>query len=160
MTPTPADREKARKIVCENTFGWSECEGVDELTADQERHVDAIATALAEAREEGRKGLSAFDKLILSFAPLVIEACDCDSIIDCTGEKSVVRRVLGTLPVTADGAVAGIACTLWFEDANWMTMRRPQFYEKDVAHVVNLSRAYSTKDAAQQAAETERKEEE
>jgi hypothetical protein len=27
------------------------------------------------------------------------------SIIDCTGEVPVVRRVLGTLPVTADGAV-------------------------------------------------------
>jgi hypothetical protein len=40
-----------------------------------------------------------------------------DCIIDCTGEVPVVRLVLGTLPLTADGCVIGTNATVygWWE---------------------------------------------
>lgn len=40
-------REIAEKIISENPFGWPESEGVEELTPDQERHVEVIAEAVA-----------------------------------------------------------------------------------------------------------------
>lgn len=40
-------REIAEKIISENPFGWPESEGVEELTPDQERHVEVIAEAIA-----------------------------------------------------------------------------------------------------------------
>ncbi len=36
-----------------------------------------------------------------------------DRIIDCTGEVPVVRRVLGTLPVSNDGFVVGLGADVW-----------------------------------------------
>jgi len=46
------------------------------------------------------------------------EACNVKGIIDCTGEVPCVRRVLGTLPVTADGVVVGTkARAYWMNGA-------------------------------------------
>jgi len=44
------------------------------------------------------------------------EARNVKGIIDCTGDVPVVRRVLGTLPVTADGCVAEYGNAYWFWD--------------------------------------------
>lgn len=59
--------------------------------------------------------------------------------------------VLGELPMTADGVIVGTACTVWYEDHNWQTMRRPQFIERAVHYPINLGRAYSTSEAAEAA---------
>ncbi len=59
------------------------------------------------------------------------------------------HRLLGTLPMTADGCAIGEACTVWHEDANWETMRRPQFCEREIRRgPAPLSRCYSSLAAA------------
>ena len=45
------------------------------------------------------------------------EAVSLRGIIDCTGEVPCVRRVLGTLPVTADGCVAMPGALVWHPDS-------------------------------------------
>ena len=43
-----------------------------------------------------------------------LSAIACKGIVDCTGDVPVVRRMLGTLPVTADGCVIGDGAYVWF----------------------------------------------
>jgi hypothetical protein len=78
-----------------------------------------------------------------------------DRIIDCTGEVPCVRRVLGTLPVTADGCVVGFAGeTVWHPEVGEMRTLRGEPYTA-WCHGVGrrASECYSTESAAKAAME-------
>lgn len=98
MEPTEADLAKADDLVREIIIG-----GTSWLY--KKATVDHIARALAAAREEG---FSAAQSAGASYAAaaLKLRGEAAGGIIDCTGPVPVVRKVLGTLPVTADGCVA------------------------------------------------------
>ena len=51
----------------------------------------------------------------------IAEALACKGIVDCSGAKAVVRQVLGTLPVTADGAVVGEDAAAWRDKSRTLT---------------------------------------
>lgn len=68
-------------------------------------------------------------------------------------DQGVVRRVLGTLPVTADGCVVGDGCTVFREDANYEKMNRPRFYEFDVGRNRTRVATWSSREAAEAAKE-------
>lgn len=61
----------------------------------------AIAALIASPKPDAGKAdkWEGLDKDLLTM--------DGPKIIDCTGEEPVVRKVLGTLPITADGCVVG-----------------------------------------------------
>jgi hypothetical protein len=84
-----------------------------------ERLTNAIVAALEEARSEVT---DAADLDVVAPEPTQVEtwsasllrqAKEVRGIIDCTGKVPVVRRVLGTLPVTADGCVAAPGGIIW-----------------------------------------------
>lgn len=84
---TETDWEKAYDLIRENTFGWPESEGVEELTDDQERHVEAIARALAAAREQ------APDNRPISTVPCSTCAGPCrEFVVESDVWNKVVRR--------------------------------------------------------------------
>ena len=80
-------------------------------------------------------------------------AIESRGIIDCTGEVPCVRRVLGVLPVTADGFVIGENATVWMEDFNWQTMGRRRFYEYHSGDLRTHRDSWSTESAARAAME-------
>ena len=96
------DKATAAKIVADSMN--SVCETSME---------SAIVAALEAARREGIDGndvdLVAPEptRSETPSAALLRQAKEVLGIIDCTGEVPVVRRVLGTLPITEDGFVIG-----------------------------------------------------
>lgn len=109
----------------------------------------AIATALRVAYMDGHAAghEAALDKhhngAILK---MLHEARMMNGIVDCTGDTAKVRKVLGTLPVMADGFVAGSGADLWWTDI------------KNKAHHLlvlpeTVADCYSTREAAEKAKE-------
>ena len=76
----------------------------------------AIVAALEAARREGVTSVHDDNNRarVYERCNLVNEARSCGGIIDCTGDVPCVRRVLGSLPVTADGAVVATGGVVYF----------------------------------------------
>ena len=132
--PTRADTEKAQSLIlCDCGFERGR------HLMDCPRHFIAwedIADALAAARKQGRtEGRKEADAPI---PPGHIK-----------DDKGVVRRVLGTLPVTADGCVVGDDCRVWFKGqyVNAEPFRSP-IDEEDDWQPFLIHKAHSSKEAA------------
>ena len=86
------------------------------------------------------------------------------SIIDCTGEVPCVRRVMGTLPVTADECVVGLGdgAQLWMGywhdfppdcgGRQWI-VGQWNHWRMDGEHLAAIARHHSTESAAKAAME-------
>ena len=72
----------------------------------------------------------------------------CKPFLDDAGN---VRKVLGTLPITADGVIIGSGGEVWQEDANWESQKRPRFYCRALysANTSERTPRYSTLAAAE-----------
>lgn len=195
--PTEADRAKARDIIRENTFGWPESEGVEELTEDQERHVEILACLIADTREqaaeaEAKRWQDAIDEVVYAEDP-ERDGSGCDSgdpmdvtITEIRGafnvwhnrlhdqklrlvgtgreakisapeghvltDDGVVRKVLGSLPVTADGCVVGVENDHHCADL-WHLDDMPVFVRPEWKSFPGFSKCYSTRTAAESAHE-------
>jgi hypothetical protein len=162
---TEADRAKAEG--CVNSWVAS-----DELGACRPRLVDEVASAIATARAEGRaEENEALRKewnsmRVFEFCNMVNEALSSGGIVDCTGSGPVVRKVLGTLPVTADGCVAGCGAAVYHPDQAHKFALGVQDYDTvDVplkigadnfvceSISVDVTECYSTEEAARAAKE-------
>jgi hypothetical protein len=127
----------------------------------------AIVAALDAARREGVTSVHEDNNKarVYEFANMVNEARSGGSIIDCTGEVPIVRRVLGTLPVTADGVVVGRGVfESWYIDEGIVSHGRMSCHAKaafpdrysEIAELQpfgGVVKCYSTESAAKAAME-------
>lgn len=133
---TDADRAKARAML--KRYGLPQVEPYME---------DEIARAIAEAREEGRAEILSRPANLT----LVARAMEQHGIVDCTGPTPVVRRVLGTLPITADGCVVGNGHPpLWWRTAAGRLESSVETYIIEIC-CGGIKYAYSTAEAAESA---------
>jgi len=76
------------------------------------------------------------------------------SIIDCTGEVPVVRRVLGTLPLTEEGVVVGVGHYVFMDREDLKQgMLVALTGEHWIGQWMKLRKCYSTESAARAAME-------
>jgi hypothetical protein len=75
-------------------------------------------------------------------------------------ENGELRRIIGTLPVTADGCVAGFEATLWtrYYGGPATSFRTPAPYTSPTPweELIPIHRLYSTREAAERAAKEQR----
>ena len=76
-----------------------------------------------------------------------VDQCRAANFIDSAGN---VRQVLGTLPLTADGMVAGAGCELW-ADFNAEGMNAPAQCLGPGMPCIPMSRLYGSREAAEAA---------
>jgi hypothetical protein len=139
-TPTPKTHaEVADKIMSEN---FTDASGWRQLR-------DAIATALREASTSITVDGVVYGENMIRLLQQQANECRAAGYIDDAGN---VRRVLGKLPVTADGAIIGSMGEVWREDANWRTMNRPRFYKhaQYSAKVDDPTPTFATEEAARE----------
>ena len=117
------DKATAAKIVAEPMYFHA-----DEVENGYVMLESAIVAALEAARRDAgaatqrtidaafREGYEAALRAHADTLNARTEACNVNGIIDCTGEVPVVRRVLGTFVLTADGCVWAHGAKVYWRD--------------------------------------------
>jgi hypothetical protein len=89
----------------------------EEVTHNPATQVGIVALLDAKDRErEKAVELAAFEGM--GYLRVWVEAAAMKGVIDLTGDVAVARKVLGTLPVTADGVIVVEPSEVWWWDGN------------------------------------------